>query len=176
MIYTNRRRFMSGATALGVGGVAMASGARATQSWPNRPVTIVVNFPPGGLTDAIARTFSQYAAQKTGQQFIIENKPGAGGNIGAAQVSKEPADGYTFLHTVSSTLVQGRVLYANLGFDPDKDFTLVAGTNSGALPLAVHKSVPARNAKEFVDWAKTNKVNFGTWAHDHVLGHRSQLR
>ena len=154
MIYTNRRRFMSGATALGVSGLAMSSGAGATQNWPNKPVTIVVNFPPGGLTDAIARTFSQYAAQKTGQQFIIENKPGAGGNIGAAQVAKEPADGYTFLHTVSSTLVQGRVLYNNLGFDPDKDFTLVAGTNSGALPLVVHKSVPATKVKEF----------FGTWA------------
>lgn len=164
MIYTNRRRFMSGATALGVSGLAMSSGAGATQNWPNKPVTIVVNFPPGGLTDAIARTFSQYAAQKTGQQFIIENKPGAGGNIGAAQVAKEPADGYTFLHTVSSTLVQGRVLYNNLGFDPDKDFTLVAGTNSGALPLVVHKSVPATKVKEFIAWAKTNKVSFGTWA------------
>ena len=153
MIYTNRRRFMSGATALGVSGLAMSSGAGATQNWPNKPVTIVVNFPPGGLTDAIARTFSQYAAQKTGQQFIIENKPGAGGNIGAAQVAKEPADGYTFLHTVSSTLVQGRVLYNNLGFDPDKDFTLVAGTNSGALPLVVHKSVPATKVKEFIAWA-----------------------
>ena len=164
MIYTSRRRFLSGATALGVGGLALSSGAGATPNWPNKPVTIVVNFPPGGLTDAIARTFSQYAAQKTGQQFIIENKPGAGGNIGAAQVAKEPADGYTFLHTVSSTLVQGRVLYNNLGFDPDKDFTLVAGTNSGALPLAVHKSVPATNVKEFIAWAKTNKVSFGTWA------------
>jgi len=164
MIYTNRRRFLSGATALGVGGLAMSSGALASQNWPNKPVTIVVNFPPGGLTDAIARVFAQYAAQKTGQQFIIENKPGAGGNIGAAQVAKEAADGYTFLHTVSSTLVQGRVLYNNLGFDPDKDFTLVAGTNSGALPLAVHKSVPVTNVKEFVAWAKTNKVNFGTWA------------
>ena len=58
MIYTNRRRFLSGAAALGVGGLATASGAGATQAWPNRPVTIVVNFPPGGLTDAIARTFA----------------------------------------------------------------------------------------------------------------------
>ncbi len=164
MAQTNRRHFIFGATALGLGGAAMASSAGATQNWPNRPVTIVVNFPPGGLTDAIARTFAQYASQKTGQQFIIENKPGAGGNIGAAQVSKEAADGYTFLHTVSSTLVQGRVLYNNLGFDPDKDFTLVAGTNSGALPLVVHKSVPASNVKELVAWAKTNKGSFGPWA------------
>lgn len=164
MICTNRRRFLAGAAALGAGTVSSSSGAWATQAWPNRPVTIVVNFPPGGLTDAIARNFSNYAAQKTGQQFLIENKAGAGGNIGAAQVAREPADGYTFLHTVSSTLVQNRVLYNNLGFDPDKDFSLVAGTNSGALPLVVHKSVPATNVKEFVAWAKTSKASFGTWA------------
>lgn len=164
MIYTNRRRFMLGAAAVGAGGLAASPGAWASQSWPNRPVTIVVNFPPGGLTDAIARTFAQYVAQKTGQQFLIENKAGAGGNIGAAQVAREPADGYTFLHTISGTLVQNRVLYSNLGFDPDKDFTLVAGTSSGALPLVVHRSVPATNVKELVAWAGANKVSFGTWA------------
>ena len=164
MINTNRRRFLLGTAAAGVGGLTVSSGAWASQNWPNRPVTIVVSFPPGGLTDAIARNFAQYVAQKTGQQFIIENKAGAGGNIGATQVAKDQPDGYTFLHTISGTLVQNRVLYSNLGFDPDKDFTLVAGTPSGALPLAVHKSVPASNVKEFVAWARTNKVSFGTWA------------
>ncbi len=163
MIKTNRRHFLLGAAA--AGGLAPLSRVSANgANWPNKPVTIVVNFPPGGLTDAIARTFSHYVAQKTGQQFIIENKPGASGNIGAAQVAKEQADGYTFLHTVSSTLVQNRALFSTLGFDPDKDFTLVAGTNSGALPLVVHKSVPATNVKEFVAWAKTNRASFGTWA------------
>jgi tripartite-type tricarboxylate transporter receptor subunit TctC len=127
-------------------------------------VTIIVSFPAGGLTDAVARNFAQYVSQKTGQQFIVDNKPGAGGNIGTAMVAKEEPDGYTFLHTISGTLVQNRVLYSKLGFDPDKDFKLVAGTPSGALPLAVHKSVPATNIREFVAWAKTNKVNFGTWA------------
>lgn len=164
MLYTNRRGFLWGTTALGGTAMGLAPSAWSSQNWPNRPVTIIVNFPPGGLTDAIARNFSQYVAQKTGQQFIIENKPGAGGNIGATLVAKEDPDGYTFLHTISTTLVQNRVLYKNLGFDPDKDFTLVAGTSSGALPMAVHKSVPATNVKEFVTWAKSNKVSFGTWA------------
>ena len=164
MIYTNRRRFLLGTAAVGAGGLVSSTGAWASQNWPNRPVTIIVSFPAGGLTDAIARNFAQHVAQKTGQQFIIENKAGAGGNIGATQVAREAADGYTFLHTISGTLIQNRVLYNNLGFDPDKDFTLVAGTPSGALPLAVHKSVPAKNVKEFVAWAKTNKVSFGTWA------------
>lgn len=144
-------------------GVLVATAA-AAQSWPGKPIRIVAPFPPGGVADLLARGLQADLQAALGQQVIIDNKPGAGGNIGAAQVAKEPADGYTFLHTVSSTLVQGRVLYSNLGFDPDKDFTLVAGTNSGALPLVVHKSVPVTNVKEFVAWAKTNKASFGTWA------------
>ena len=164
MIRTNRRGFLLGTSAFAGTVLAAPAIVHATQSWPNRPVTIVVNFPPGGLTDAIARTFGHYVSQKTGQQFIIENKPGAGGNIGATLVAKEDPDGYTFLHTISGTLVQNRVLYSSLGFDPDKDFTLIAGTPSGALPMVVHKSVPVRTIKEFVAWAKTHKVNFGTWA------------
>ena len=131
MIRTNRRGFLLGTSAFAGTALAAPAIVHATQSWPNRPVTIVVNFPPGGLTDAIARTFGHYVSQKTGQQFIIENKPGAGGNIGAALVAKEDPDGYTFLHTISGTLVQNRVLYSSLGFDPDKDFTLIAGTPSG---------------------------------------------
>lgn len=156
------RRAAIGLIAMGF--AAFLSTGATAQDYPTRPVKWVVGYPPGGATDILARLIGQRLSERLGQQFIIENKPGAGGNIGAAQVSKEAADGYTFLHTVSSTLVQGRVLYNNLGFDPDKDFTLVAGTNSGALPLVVHKSVPASNVKELVAWAKTNKVSFGTWA------------
>ena len=104
---------------------------RAQAPWPAKPITIVVNFPPGGLTDGIARAFAQHVQQATGQQVIIDNKPGAGGNIGAALVARAPADGYTFLHSVSGTLVQNRVMFKSLGFDPDKDFTIVSGTLVG---------------------------------------------
>jgi tripartite-type tricarboxylate transporter receptor subunit TctC len=147
-------------------GLAMASPAilRAQPAWPAKPITIVVNFPAGGLTDGIARAFGQHVQQVTGQQVIIDNKPGASGNIGAALVSRAPADGYTFLHSVSSTLVQNRVMFKTLGFDPDKDLTVVSGTSSGVLPVVVHKSVPVSNLKEFVEYARTNKVNFGSWA------------
>jgi tripartite-type tricarboxylate transporter receptor subunit TctC len=124
----------------------------------------VVNFPAGGLTDGIARAFAQHVQQVTGQQVIIDNKPGAGGNIGAAQVARAPADGHTFLHSVSGTLIQNRVMFKTLGFDPDKDFTIVSGTPSGVLPVVVHKSVPVANLKEFIEYARTNKVNFGSWA------------
>ncbi|HJQ55645.1 MAG TPA: tripartite tricarboxylate transporter substrate binding protein, partial [Vineibacter sp.] len=119
---------------------------------------------PGGLTDGIARVFADYVSKKLGQQVIVDNKPGAGGNIGAALVSRAPKDGYTFLHTVSGTLVQNRVLYSSLGFDPDKDFVPVSATSSGELPVVVHKSLPVSNVKELVEYAKKNKVSFGSWA------------
>src|SRR3954469_24656019 len=146
---------------LGAGlALAAPSIVRAQAAWPSKPITIIVNFPAGGLTDGIARAFAQHVQQATGQQVIIDNKPGASGNIGAALVARAAADGYTFLHSVSSTLVQNRVMFKSLGFDPDKDYTIVSGTSSGVLPVVVHKTVPVSNLKEFVEYARTNKVNF----------------
>ena len=158
---TTRRTLLRSTAALAV---ASPTILRAQAAWPNKPITIVVNFPAGGLTDGIARAFGQSVQQTTGQQVLIDNKPGASGNIGAALVARAPADGYTFLHTVSSTLVQNRVTFKTLGFDPDKDLTVVSGISSGFLPVVVHKSVPVSNLKEFIEYAKTNKVNFGSWA------------
>ena len=137
---------------------------RAQGTWPAKPITIVVNFPAGGLTDGIARAFAQSVTQATGQQVIIDNKPGASGNIGAALVARAAPDGYTFLHSVSSTLIQNRVMFKTMGFDPDKDLTIVSATSSGVLPVVVYKSVPASNLKEFIEYARTNRVNFGSWA------------
>ena len=153
-------------TVLRAAGLALTAPAivRAQTAWPSKPITVVVNFPPGGLTDGIARAFGQHVSQATGQQVIIDNKPGASGNIGAALVARAPADGYTFLHSVSGTLVQNRVMFKSMGFDPDKDFTIVSGTPSGVLPVVVHKSVPVSNLKEFVEYARVSKVNFGSWA------------
>jgi tripartite-type tricarboxylate transporter receptor subunit TctC len=163
---TTRRTLLRATAGLAIAGPAIVRPdiVRAQPAWPAKPITIVVNFPAGGLTDGIARAFGQHVQQATGQQVIIDNKPGASGNIGAALVARAPADGYTFLHSVSSTLVQNRVMFKTLGFDPDKDFTIVSGTSSGVLPVVVHKSVPASNLKEFVEYARTNKVNFGSWA------------
>jgi tripartite-type tricarboxylate transporter receptor subunit TctC len=81
-------------------------------------------------------------------------------------LSRAPADGYTFLHSVSSTLIQNRVMFKQLGFDPDKDLTIVSGTASGVLPVVVHKSLPAevKDLKSFIAWAKDKKVNWGSWA------------
>ncbi|HJQ55437.1 MAG TPA: tripartite tricarboxylate transporter substrate binding protein [Vineibacter sp.] len=160
-----RRSVIKGAAvATGPGLLAMPWVVRAQAPWPAKIITIVANLAPGGLTDGIARVFGEHCAKKLGQQVLVDNKPGAGGNIGAAFVARAQPDGYTFLHTVSSTVVQNRVLYNHLGFDPDKDFVPVAATPSGELPMAVHKSVPVANVKEFVEFAKNNKVSFGSWA------------
>ncbi len=161
---TTTRRTMLGASAAFA--VAAPSILRAQGAWPNKPITIVVNFPAGGLTDGIARAFAQHVQQATGQQVIIDNKPGASGNIGAALVARAPADGYTFLHTVSSTLIQNRVMFKTLGFDMDKDLTIVSGTSSGVLPVVVHKSTPeeVKDLKSFIAYAKGKKINWGSWA------------
>ena len=155
-------------TVLGAAGLVLAAPAivRAQGTWPSKPITIVVNFPAGGLTDGIARAFAQHVQQVTGQQVIIDNKPGASGNIGAALVARSPADGYTFLHSVSSTLIQNRVMFKQLGFDPDKDYTIVSGTSSGVLPVVVHKSMPTevKDLKSFIAYAKGQKINWGSWA------------
>ena len=152
---------------LGAGFVLAApSIVRAQGTWPNKPITIIVNFPPAGLTDGIARAFGQSVQQATGQQVIIDNKPGASGNIGATQVARSAPDGYTFLHSVSSTLIQNRVMFKTLGFDPDRDLTIVSGTSSGVLPVVVHKSTPAevKDLRSFIEYAKGRKINWGSWA------------
>ena len=160
-IRTTRRAVLGAGLALAAPSIVRAQG-----TWPAKPITIVVNFPAGGLTDGIARAFGQHVQQATGQQVIIDNKPGASGNIGAAQVARAAPDGHTFLHSVSSTLIQNRVMFKQLGFDPDKDFTIVSGTSSGVLPVVVHKSLPAevKDLQSFIDYAKTHKINWGSWA------------
>jgi tripartite-type tricarboxylate transporter receptor subunit TctC len=171
------RRYLLGAGLM----LAAPSIVRAQGSWPTKPITIVVNFPAGGLTDGIARAFAQHVQQATGQQVIIDNKPGASGNIGAAQVARSPADGYTFLHSVSSTLIQNRVMFKQPGFDTDKDYTIVSGTSSGVLPVVVHKSTPAevRDLRSFIAYARDKKINWGSWAlgsSSHIFAQRLNER
>src|SRR5215203_6907815 len=163
---TTRRTLLRATAGFAIATPAIVSPAivRSQAAWPNKPITIVVNFPAGGLTDGIARAFGQHVQQATGQQVIIDNKPGASGNIGAALVARSPADGYTFLHSVSSTLIQNRVMFKSMGFDPDKDLTIISGTSSGVLPVVVYKTVPVSNLKEFVEYARGKPVNFGSWA------------
>lgn len=118
----NRRILSLLAAALVLPSAAMAQPEAA---WPSRPIKWVVPFPPGGAMDAIARTLGDKVARELGQPFVIENRPGAGGNIGADYVAKQPADGYTIMIT-SIGMATNKALYARLGYDPVKDFAPVS--------------------------------------------------
>lgn len=154
-----RRQFL-----ISTGALLAASLAARAQGWPGKPVRVVVGFPAGGLTDVLARAYSEHLAQKLGQNFVVENKPGAGSMIACAEVAKAPPDGYTFLFTISTAMNQNRVLYKKMLYDPDADFTYVSGFDAGHLPLAVATGVKVANMREYVELAKTRRVTMGNYS------------
>jgi tripartite-type tricarboxylate transporter receptor subunit TctC len=133
------------------------------QSYPSKPIKLVVPFPPGGPTDTIARLIGQHMEKSLGQTIVVENRPGAGGTIGANAVATAPADGDTLLVGSTTTLSISPHLYKNIGYDPEKGLVMVATVSTGAMVLAVSPSVPANNVKELIARAKANpgKLNFG---------------
>ena len=133
------------------------------QAWPAKPIKIVCTYPPGGLTDIFSRAYGEYVSEKLGQPVVVENKTGAAGAIGAEMVKQSPPDGYTLMFTNSTTMVQNKVLFKKLPYDPDKDFSLVAWFNTGHLPTAVNKDIPVKNIAEFKAWAKDRKVSAATY-------------
>jgi len=148
---------------LGALAAALPAPAIGQGVWPNRPIKIICTYPPGGLTDVFARAYGEYVSQKVGQPVVVENKAGAAGAIGAELVKQSPPDGYTLMFTNSTTMMQNKVLFKKLPYDPDKDFTLVAWFNTGHLPTAVNKDVPVKNIPEFAAWAKDRKVSAATY-------------
>lgn len=133
------------------------------QAWPGKPIRIIVTYPAGGLTDVFARAYGEYIGHKVGQPVVVENKTGAAGAIGAEMVKSSPADGHTLMFTNSTTMVQNKVLFRKLPYDPDKDFALVAWFNTGHLPTIINKDVPARTIPEFAAWARDRKVSLATY-------------
>jgi tripartite-type tricarboxylate transporter receptor subunit TctC len=131
------------------------------QGWPQKPVRIVVPFPPGGNTDGIARIIAQHFGETFGQQFVVENRPGAAGAIAAESVARAPADGYTLLMaTLGQTAVVPAVTKAQ--FNPLKDFIPISKLGTNPFVLVVHQSVPVKTLAEFVAYtrAQPNKVTF----------------
>ncbi|MGB9368823.1 MAG: tripartite tricarboxylate transporter substrate binding protein [Xanthobacteraceae bacterium] len=126
-----------------------ASTAGLTQGYPNRPVRLVVPFPPGGPADALGRALADQLNKMWGQPVIIENRGGAGGNLGAEVVARAAPDGYTLLLNASSHVINAS-LYEKLPYDPIKDFTPVSEVASYMLVLVVHPSLPATSVKDFV--------------------------
>ena len=142
----------------------MPSAMAQADKWPSKTIRIVVAFPPGGLTDAYARMYAEQLTAKFGVAAVVDNKPGGGAIIAIDAVAKAPADGYTLLMTTSGTVWQNRVLYTKLPYNLDKDLTPIANFPSGPLVVAVSEKVPARNMREFVEFAKTNTTSMGTYA------------
>jgi tripartite-type tricarboxylate transporter receptor subunit TctC len=133
------------------------------QAWPSRPVRIVVGFSAGGATDIQARLMGQWLTDRLGQQFIVENRAGASGNIGTEAVAKAPADGYTLLQIVTPHAINA-ALYSNLNFDFIRDIAPVICSARLGYVIVVHPSVPAATVPEFIAYAKANpgKINYGS--------------
>jgi tripartite-type tricarboxylate transporter receptor subunit TctC len=138
------------------GAALILAGAAGAQSiYPDRPVRLVAPFAPGGPVDVVARVLAPKLSEALGQQFYVENHPGASGNIGTALVAKAPADGHTIL-IISSTLVVNPSLFAKLGFDTHADLAPVSLVGVSPQVLLVHPSVPATSVKELVAWARAS--------------------
>ncbi len=167
-----RRRFLqltAGAVALPV-----VSHIAAAQAYPTRPVRIIVGFASGGTLDIIARLLGQWLSERLGQPFVVENRPGGGGNIGTDAVVRAPPDGYTLLLVGSPNMINA-TLYEKLNFNFIRDIAPVASIDRTPLVMEVNQSFPARSVPEFIAYAKAkpgkiNMASAGTGTGQHVAG------
>jgi len=154
------------ASALGLAALTLAAPAWAqADAWPSRPLTMVVPFPPGSSPDTLARMVAEPLAEKLGQPVVVENKPGAGGNIGTRQVAKAKPDGYTVLLTINGPIVTAPALYkTTLGYDPDTELQVISMVGTSPNVLVVPADAPADNVQQFVERAKAKpgELNYGS--------------
>jgi tripartite-type tricarboxylate transporter receptor subunit TctC len=134
------------------------------QNFPNRTITLVIPFAPGGSTSIVGRVIADRMSELLGEKVVVDNRPGAGGTVGTKAVAKSDPDGYTILLGYTGTLAIGPSLYKNAGYDPRKDFAPIGLIGNAPNSLVVHPSFPARTVAELVAYAKANpgKVNFGS--------------
>jgi len=142
--------------------VALAALTAHAQEFPARPVRIIVPFAPGGVADNSARVVAEPLGQRLGQQVVVENRPGASGNIGTQQVAQSPADGYTLLLGFDGTMVINPHVFPKTGFDTLKDFAPVTKLGDATLILVAHPSLPAKTLQEMLQLAKTKPLPYGT--------------
>lgn len=159
-----RRRALSLCLAAAAFGVLPASAVRAQDTWPARAVTIVVPFPAGGTTDIVARLAGQALSQELGQPVVIDNRPGAGGNIGAQSVARAPADGYTLVMGTVGTHAINPALYKKMPYDHLKDFAPISRVASVPNVLIANPSQPYKTVAELIAYAKANpdKLTFAS--------------
>ena len=146
-----------------VGLIVFACGTAWSQPYPSKPVRVVVVFPPGGATDIVSRIVFQKVGEQLNQQFLIDNRAGAAGMIGAEIVAKSPPDGYTLM-VYSQTLINNAYLYPKVPYDPMNDFIGIAPLTRIVGMLAVHPSMPVRTTKDLIDLAKARpgEVRYGS--------------
>ncbi len=158
--------------------VCTASSSALAQSYPNRPIRLIAPFPPGGSIDLVARLVGQWLSERLGQQVVIENKPGAGGNIGSEQAFQAPGDGYTLLLCSVANAISA-TLYAKLNYDFVRDNTPVAALSRAPNVMVVHPSVPAKTVAEFIAYGKSganiNMASSGVGTSIHVSGELFKL-
>ena len=142
----------------------IAAPAFAQEKWPSKPIKYIVPFPPGGTTDTLARVIAQKLSVSLGQQVLVDNKPGAGGNIGSDFVAKSAPDGYTILGGTISSHSINPSMYSKMPYDAVKDFVPITLIGTNANVLIVHPGNPARNLAEFIaqSKAKPGTVNFAS--------------
>jgi tripartite-type tricarboxylate transporter receptor subunit TctC len=155
---------MSLVKSLLAGLLAIASVTTAqAQAWPTRPVKLVVPYPPGGPTDIVARVVAQHLSDQTGQTFVIENKAGAGGNLGAEAVARSPADGYTLLVATTAHAIN-MAMFKNLSYDVQRDFVPVSLLTQGPLVLVANPAFPGKTVGEVIAQAraKPGQLNYAS--------------
>jgi tripartite-type tricarboxylate transporter receptor subunit TctC len=144
------------AAAFALCGALSVTSVLAAEPWPVRPVRVIVPHPAGGSVDAVARVVTRKLADALGKPFIVENRGGANGNIGAAAAASAPADGYTLLLTTTGPLVYNRLIYRSTAFDPAKDFAPIVKLSAIPLVVVANASVPVKDIPELVAYVKAN--------------------
>jgi tripartite-type tricarboxylate transporter receptor subunit TctC len=168
----HRRKFLH--LAAGAAALPVVSRIARAQAYPTRPVRIIVGFAAGGTADIISRLIGQWLSERLGQQFVIENRPGASSNLATEAVARAPADGYTLL-VLTATNAINATLFDKLSVNLNRDLAMVAGLIRSPLVLEVHPSIPAKTVPEFVAHAKANPAkitmaSFGSGSTSHVAG------
>jgi tripartite-type tricarboxylate transporter receptor subunit TctC len=154
--FSRRLVLLAGALTLALPQLATA------QSWPTKPIKLIIPFAAGGTTDILGRLLAQQLTKDLGQNVIVENKGGAGGNIAAEFVAQAPADGYTIMLASGSMLTVNPNLYKKLPVNYAKDFVYITNVASGPMLLSVSTKLPVKNFAEFISYAKTKDLNFGS--------------
>ena len=162
--WRRRNLLMMTACAAVAGSLSLGSGAAHAQDWPTRPIKLIVSQPPGGTMDMLSRLVAESLRQQLGQAVVVENKPGANGNIATSQVARSAPDGYTLIMGTGATHTINPYLYASVGFDPVADFTPIAHLAGAPNVIAIHGKHDIQNLRELIAFARRHpgKLNYAS--------------